>query len=112
MGRGLAWLANGSTESKVRGHVSSGREFSRVKTGSRQFPEKLERGVRQGILELRGRQDLDGARVWQLSGKRICEVRLTWSCGDKTEQESTEPDWARTEDVKGTERPIGFLTSN
>lgn len=90
--------------------MSSGREFSLARTGSRQFPEKLERGARQGILELRGKQELDGASIWQLSGKQICEVRLTWPCGYKTpEQESTEPDWARTEDENGTESPIGFL---
>lgn len=93
--------------------MSSGRAFSLAKTGSRQCPEKLERGVRQGNLELRGRQELDGASVWQLSGKQICEVRLTWPSGYKTpEQESTEPDWARTEDVNGTERPVGFLATN
>ena len=85
-GRGLARLANGSAEPRVRGHMCSGREFSPEKTGRRRFslclyPERLERRGREGVFRLRGRKDRRGARVWQL--RNLWKTDL-WGVADVT----------------------------
>lgn len=89
-GRGLAWLANGNADIRVRGHRSSWREFSPAKNGWEVILPRIKAlrvGGRESVLEVRVRKDEDG-----LEYGRSEISRFVWPCGDKTpEAMSTSP---------------------